>query len=119
MLIHVQGVPPTIVVVHVASDESLLDHELLLAMLQWADVTHNGSARVVCHGLADSATVDSSGLEGRQLSSVESVPVTSLLQLRQVINTLPYGCQQVSLSFCDLENSPGACRKYRGWHGYQ
>ena len=93
VFIHVQGVPPTIAKVHVASDVSLLDHELLSTMLQLRDVTHNGSTRVVCQGLANSATADTSGLTGRQLASVESVPVTSLLQLRQIMTALPHESQ--------------------------
>jgi hypothetical protein len=105
VFIHVQGVPPTIVEVHVASDVSLLDHELLSTMLQLIDVTHNGSTRVVCQGLANSATADTSGLAGRQLVSAESVPVTSLLQLRQIMTALPHESQQVSLSFDDMESS--------------
>ena len=91
--------------VQVAPDVTPLDTELLLTILRLADATHGNPARVVCHGLADSATVDSSGLEGQKLVSVESLPVTSLLQLRQAIDALPHECQQVRLSFGDPENT--------------
>ena len=105
VLLQVQGVPPTIAVVQVAPDVAPLDTEVLRTILRLADATHGSPARVVCHGLTDSATVDSSGLEGRQLVSVESVPVTSLSQLRQAIDALPHECQQVRLFFRDPESA--------------